>query len=112
MAGFAPAIVAAMGGIQPGGWVQISIFTGIICLIATVAALTAKETFKVPTGAWPAVGSRARRSTGSSAPPDGGPPLPGAGRRRRSNVAAVRGVKVLAPSTAARSNFTGSSSWS
>ena len=49
MAGFAPAIVAAMGGIQPGGWVQISIFTAIICLIATVAALTAKETFRVPT---------------------------------------------------------------
>ena len=32
MAGFAPAIVAAMGGIKPGGWVQISIFTAIICV--------------------------------------------------------------------------------
>ncbi|MCU6480446.1 MFS family permease [Arthrobacter silviterrae] len=49
MAGFAPAIVAAMGGIKPGGWVQISIFTGVICIIAAVSASTAKETFKVPT---------------------------------------------------------------
>ena len=51
MAGFAPAIVAAMGGIKPGGWVQISIFTAVICVIAAVSALTAKETFKVPTKA-------------------------------------------------------------
>ncbi|TDT76509.1 Na+/melibiose symporter-like transporter [Arthrobacter sp. AG258] len=49
MAGFAPAIVAAMGGIQPGGWVQISVFTGIICAIAAVSALTAKESFRTPT---------------------------------------------------------------
>ncbi len=49
MAGFAPAIVSAMGGIKPGGWVQISIFTGVICTIAAVSALTAKETFRVPT---------------------------------------------------------------
>lgn len=49
MAGFAPAIVAAMGGIKPGGWVQISIFTAIICSVAAVSALTAKETFRVPT---------------------------------------------------------------
>ncbi len=49
MAGFAPAIVAAMGGIKPGGWVQITIFTGIICVVSAVSALTAKETFKVPT---------------------------------------------------------------
>jgi hypothetical protein len=49
MAGFAPAIVAAIGGIKPGGWVQISIFTAVICTIAAVSALTAKETFKTPT---------------------------------------------------------------
>jgi len=49
MAGFAPAIVAAMGGIKAGGWVQITIFTAIICVIAAASALTAKETFKVPT---------------------------------------------------------------
>lgn len=49
MAGFAPAIVAALGGVQEGGWVVISIFTGAICLIVTIAALTAKETKDVPT---------------------------------------------------------------
>ncbi|MDP9889253.1 MFS transporter [Pseudarthrobacter enclensis] len=49
MAGFAPAIVAAMGGIKPGGWVQITIFTGIICAVAAVSALTAKESFRTPT---------------------------------------------------------------
>lgn len=49
MAGFAPAIVAAMGGLQEGGWVPISIFTAIIALVSAVSALTAKETYKVPT---------------------------------------------------------------
>ncbi len=49
MAGFAPAIVAAMGGIKAGGWVQITIFTAIICAIAAVSALTAKESFRTPT---------------------------------------------------------------
>ena len=49
MAGFAPAIVAAMGGIKPGGWVQISIFTAVICGIAAVSAMTAKESFRTPT---------------------------------------------------------------
>ena len=49
MAGFAPSIVAALGGLQPGGWVVISMFTAAIALIASVSALTAKETYKVPT---------------------------------------------------------------
>jgi MFS family permease len=49
MAGFAPSIVAAVGGIQEGGWVATSIFTAIIAVIASVSALTARETYKVPT---------------------------------------------------------------
>ncbi|GAB3268751.1 MFS transporter [Arthrobacter pigmenti] len=49
MAGFAPSIVAAMGGIAEGGWVVISMFNGTICVIAAVAALTAKESFRTPT---------------------------------------------------------------
>ncbi|PPG02565.1 MFS transporter [Pseudoclavibacter sp. RFBI5] len=49
MAGFAPSIVAALGGVQEGGWVVISAFTGAICLIAAISALTAKETKSVPT---------------------------------------------------------------
>jgi len=38
-----------MGGIKPGGWVQITIFTAIICAVAAVSALTAKESFRTPT---------------------------------------------------------------
>ncbi|HVK35318.1 MAG TPA: hypothetical protein VM428_06635, partial [Microlunatus sp.] len=46
MAGFAPTIVTAFGGVEPGGWVVSAIFTGII---AICAALTARETKNVPT---------------------------------------------------------------
>lgn len=49
MAGFAPSIVARLGGVQEGGWVVISLFTGAICLIVVLAALTARETKDVPT---------------------------------------------------------------
>ena len=49
MAGFAPSIVAALGGVSEGGWVVISIFTAVISLIAAVSALTARETRSVPT---------------------------------------------------------------
>jgi MFS family permease len=49
MAGFAPAIVTALGGIREGGWVTIGIFTAVICLIAAGAAMTARETKDVPT---------------------------------------------------------------
>lgn len=49
MAGFAPSIVAGLGGVREGGWVVISVFTGVICLIVTLSALTARETKDVPT---------------------------------------------------------------
>lgn len=49
MAGFAPSIVTALGGVAPGGWVVISIFTAVIALIAIVSAATARETRSVPT---------------------------------------------------------------
>jgi MFS family permease len=61
LAGFAPAIVTALGGVEEGGWVVISIFTAAVCLIATGAALTAKETKNVPTGQLGAKASAARR---------------------------------------------------
>lgn len=60
VAGFAPAIVTALGGVEEGGWVVISIFTAVVCLIATVAALTAKETKDVPTDQ---LGVKAPRTT-------------------------------------------------
>lgn len=49
MAGFAPSIVAAMGGLEPVGWAQISLFTAAVALVASISALTARETFRVPT---------------------------------------------------------------
>lgn len=49
VAGFAPSIVTAMGGVREGGWVVVSVFTAGVCLIAAAAALTARETKDVPT---------------------------------------------------------------
>jgi len=49
MAGFAPSIVAALGGGGAGGWVVISLFTAAIAIIASASALTARETKNVPT---------------------------------------------------------------
>jgi MFS family permease len=49
VAGFAPSIITALGGVQEGGWVVISVFTAVVCVIATLAALTAPETKDVPT---------------------------------------------------------------
>jgi MFS family permease len=59
MAGFAPSIVAALGGLEPGGWVVISLFTAAISIIASVSALTATETYRTPTAGLGI--SRARR---------------------------------------------------
>jgi MFS family permease len=49
VAGFAPSIVTALGGVREGGWVVISLFTAVVVLIASAAALTARETKDVPT---------------------------------------------------------------
>ena len=49
MAGFAPSIVTALGGVREGGWTVIAGFTAVVCLIAAGSALTAPETKDVPT---------------------------------------------------------------
>ncbi|WP_203138539.1 MFS transporter [Microbacterium sp. JZ31] len=49
MAGFAPTIVTALGGVAEGGWVVISVFTAVVAVVAAVSALTARETRDVPT---------------------------------------------------------------
>ena len=49
MAGFAPSIVAALGGLEANGWIQISLFTATISVVASISALTARETYRVPT---------------------------------------------------------------
>jgi MFS family permease len=49
MAGFAPTIVTALGGVQPGGWKVTAVFTAVIAVVAAGSALTARETRDVPT---------------------------------------------------------------
>jgi MFS family permease len=49
LAGFAPSIVTALGGVREGGWVVISAFTAVVCVIAAASAVTARETKNVPT---------------------------------------------------------------
>ncbi|MDA2894399.1 MFS transporter [Mycolicibacterium sp. BiH015] len=49
LAGFAPSIVTALGGVREGGWVVISVFTAVVCVVSAAAAMTARETKDVPT---------------------------------------------------------------
>jgi MFS family permease len=49
MAGFAPTLVTALGGVAPGGWKVTAIFSGVIAFIAAGSALTARETKNVAT---------------------------------------------------------------
>jgi hypothetical protein len=43
---FAPAIAAAVQG--PNGWLPVAALTFAACVIAAVAAWTARETFRMP----------------------------------------------------------------
>ena len=120
MAGFAPAIVAAMGGIQPGGWVQISHLHRRHLPHRRGLGADGQGNLQDPHQA-------ARPASSARTCPDFGRTsearrvhtttpalsLSGAGRRRWS-ATRVRapGSGRPAPSTAARSNLTGSSSWS
>ncbi|MFE7226398.1 MFS transporter [Nocardioides sp. NPDC057577] len=49
LAGFTPSIVTALGGVQEGGWVVTAGYTAVVCLVASIAALTARETKDVRT---------------------------------------------------------------
>ncbi len=49
LAGFAPSIVTALGGVREGGWVVISVFTAVVSILAAISAWTAPETKDVPT---------------------------------------------------------------
>jgi MFS family permease len=48
LAGFAPAIAAALQGTGPYSWVPVAILTAAACVIAVIAAGTAPETHKIP----------------------------------------------------------------
>ncbi|NYI76904.1 MFS transporter [Nocardioides panzhihuensis] len=49
LAGFTPSIVTALGGVKEGGWVVTAGYTAVVCLVAIVAASTARETKDVRT---------------------------------------------------------------
>ncbi|MFG1647740.1 MFS transporter [Amycolatopsis sp. NPDC049252] len=48
VAGFAPSVVAAIGT-GKSDWLGVSLFTAAVCVVAAIAAATARETYRVPT---------------------------------------------------------------
>jgi MFS family permease len=48
LAGFAPAIASAVQGTGPNSWVPVALLTFVVCVIASIAAWTARETHTVP----------------------------------------------------------------
>ena len=48
IAGFSPAIATWLNGGDKGNWGPVAAFTAAVCLLAAVAAATAKETFRTP----------------------------------------------------------------
>jgi MFS family permease len=48
VAGFAPSVVAAIGSGKQD-WLGVAIFTAAVCVVAAIAAATARETYRVPT---------------------------------------------------------------
>jgi MFS family permease len=49
--GFAPTIASALAGPGPRGWLPVALLTAGLCVISALAALTARETYRVPTEA-------------------------------------------------------------
>ncbi|MFT4306790.1 MAG: MFS transporter [Microbacterium sp.] len=66
VAGFAPSIVTALGGVGSDGLWVITLFTGVVCLIATGSALTARETRSVPTSQLGAPREKAAKRTATA----------------------------------------------
>ena len=48
LAGFAPAIASAVQGTGPNAWVPVALLSFVVCVIASIAAWTSRETHKVP----------------------------------------------------------------
>ncbi|WP_246848669.1 MFS transporter [Pseudarthrobacter sp. NIBRBAC000502772] len=48
IAGFGPSIAAAIAGPGTSGWVPVAVMVLVGCVIASIAAATAKETYKIP----------------------------------------------------------------
>ena len=48
MGGFAPVIAAAVQGKGPNAWVPVALLNAAICVVASIAAWTARETYNIP----------------------------------------------------------------
>jgi hypothetical protein len=48
LAGFARAIASAVQGTRLNAWVPVAFLTFLVCVVASIAAWTARETHKVP----------------------------------------------------------------
>jgi MFS family permease len=46
--GFAPTVAVGLAGGQLSGWLPVSVFTAVLCVIAALAAATARETYRTP----------------------------------------------------------------
>ena len=46
LGGFAPAVAAVLQGAGPNGWMPVAVLTFAACLIASIAAFTARETYR------------------------------------------------------------------
>jgi hypothetical protein len=48
LGGFAPAVAAAVQGVGANGWLPVAALTLAACVIAAIAAWTARETYRTP----------------------------------------------------------------
>ncbi|MEV8612932.1 MFS transporter [Amycolatopsis sp. NPDC051373] len=62
-AGLTPLITASVAGHSPSGWIPVSIYTCVICLVSAIAVLVGKETYRIPTAQL-----GARRTTATAVP--------------------------------------------
>src|SRR6202030_2646407 len=78
MGGFAPVIAAAVQGEGPNAWVPVALLNAAICVVASIAAWTARETYNIPMHD---LGSH----TAAAAPPAGQASKPALPHCERSN---------------------------
>ncbi|TFB83756.1 MFS transporter [Cryobacterium algoricola] len=76
LAGFAPSICYALLGSGIDGWVPVAVFTAATMVLSAIAAVTARETFRVPTAL---LGAHALRVAAPETAPAASPTTVGAG---------------------------------
>lgn len=64
LGGFAPTIAAILAGDTAAGWVPVSVFGAVVCLVAAAAAFSARETAHLSLGDIETVQDRERAPAG------------------------------------------------